>query len=129
MNQEVTERQSSRMARVLFWTLKILVALAFAAAALAKLAGAPNMVQEFGRIGLGQSFRFFTGVVELSGATLLLVPRTAFYGTVLLTGICFGAFLAQIGPLKGDLIHVFVLGSAVLLLGWLSRPSWMLRKA
>ena len=42
---------------------------------------------------------------------------------LILLGICAGALVAQIGPLHGDLIHVFVLGALLALAAWLSRPG------
>ncbi len=109
----------------LVWLLKIVVALAFAAAAFFKLSGQPKMIEEFGKIGLGQGFRYLTGAIELVCAGLLLWPRTAFYGAVGLFCVCAGALIAQIGPLHGDLVHVFVLGGLTALAGWLSRPGVM----
>ena len=47
------------------WALKIVVAALFIAAAGAKLAGVQQMVDEFNQIGLGQWFRYFTGVTEM----------------------------------------------------------------
>ena len=97
------------------WVLRVLVAAAFIAAALMKLIGVPRMVQEFGVIGLGQWFRIFTGCVELIGAGLLLWPAKSLWGAIVLLCICAGAFIAQIGPLHGDIIHVFVLAGLVAL--------------
>ncbi|TFU03685.1 DoxX family protein [Polymorphobacter arshaanensis] len=108
---------------IALWVVKLLVGAAFLYAAVMKLSGNPQMVAEFEKIGLGQGFRILTGVIELTGALLLLVPRTTFAGAVLLAGISGGALIAQLGPLKGDLIHVFVLGGLVLLIGWASRPA------
>jgi hypothetical protein len=62
-----------------------------------------------------------TGASEVTGSVLLLWPLSAFFGALILLGVCSGTFLAQIGPLHGDLIHVFVLGSLLLLVAWLSR--------
>ncbi len=47
----------------------------------------------------------------MSGAVLLLVPRAARLGALLLLGICLGALVAQIVVRHGDLIHVLVLGA------------------
>jgi uncharacterized membrane protein YphA (DoxX/SURF4 family) len=118
-------RKASRWVAVLFWVLKGPLALVFLAVAAAKLSSQPMMVAEFGKIGLGQSFRYVTGVTEVTGAVLLLWPRSAFLGAVILLGVCAGAFLAQAGPLHGDIIHPLVLGSLLLLTAWRSRPSWL----
>jgi len=110
-------------ARTGLWVLKGLLALAFLVAAFLKLSGNPKMVAEFGEIGLGQGFRYVTGAIEVIGAALMLWPRTAFFGALTLLGICAGAFIAQIGPLRGDLVHVFVLGGLLAVVAWLSRPA------
>ena len=122
-----TGHGTGRWAAVLVWVLKGLLALAFLAAAAAKLSSQPMMVAEFGKIGFGQGFRYVTGAIEVTGSVLLLWPRPAFFGALILLGVCSGAFLAQIGPLHGDLIHVFALGSLLLLAAWLTRPSWLRR--
>ncbi|MCX4163001.1 MULTISPECIES: DoxX family protein [Paraburkholderia] len=72
------------------WAVRLLLALAFGAAGAAKLAGAPLMIQIFEHIGFGQWFRYVTGLVEVAGAVLLLIPRTGFLGGLLLavTMVC-----------------------------------------
>jgi len=68
----------------ILWALRLLLALAFGAAGAAKLAGVSQMVQIFELIGIGQWFRYATGVVEVTGAILLLIPATGFLGGLLL---------------------------------------------
>jgi putative oxidoreductase len=58
-------------------------------------AGTP-WVKMFDQIGLGQWFRYFTGVVELLGGALLLIPRTLFVGLALLECAMGGAALVWI---------------------------------
>ncbi|SCX71006.1 DoxX family protein [Variovorax sp. EL159] len=76
--------------RRIVWGVRILLALAFGAAGASKLAGVPQMVQVFDAIGFGQWFRYVTGLVEVGGAVLLLVPATGFLGGLLLavTMVC-----------------------------------------
>jgi putative oxidoreductase len=95
--------------------------LVFGAAGVAKLVGVAMLVAEFEKIGLGQGFRYLTGVTEVIGAALVLMPGFAFYGAILLLCVCGGAFIAQIGPLHGDVVHVFILGTLVALTIWLTR--------
>lgn len=122
MTANANTGKPSGAANMAIWVLKILVALAFAAAAFLKLSGNPKMVAEFGEIGLGQGFRYFTGALEMLGAVLLLAPRTARISALLLLGICAGALVAQIMVLHGDLIHVFVLSALLALLAWRASP-------
>lgn len=118
-----TERPTGRLGALLAWGLKIVLALVFGAAALAKLTSQPHMVEEFGKIGFGSWFLYFTGGVELICAILLLIPGTAFLGALGLVGICVGAGAAHVAYLHGDLFHVAVLGGLSLLAVWLSRPN------
>src|SRR6266404_5646335 len=93
---------TSRGRLITLWTLSGLAALAFVAAGGSKLAGAPAMVEVFDKVGRGQWFRYFTGLLEVAGAIGLLIPRYAFYASVVLAIIMVGAIIA----------HVTVLGSS-----------------
>jgi uncharacterized membrane protein YphA (DoxX/SURF4 family) len=87
---------------ITLWILSGLVALAFIAAGASKLAGAAAMVELFDKVGLGQWFRYFTGLLEVAAAVGLLISRYAFYAAVLLAIVMVGAIIA----------HVTVLGSS-----------------
>jgi uncharacterized membrane protein YphA (DoxX/SURF4 family) len=83
------------------WALQLLLAAAFLAAGLSKLAGVPMMIDLFDRIGVGQWFRYVTGLVEVGGAVLLLVPGLAGAGAALLAATMVGAVLTHLAIL-GD---------------------------
>jgi uncharacterized membrane protein YphA (DoxX/SURF4 family) len=112
---------TSRPRVIGFWVLKILFGLAFIAAGGAKLYGPPAMVAEFDAVGLGQWFRYFTGALEITGAILLLTPRTTGFGALLLAAICVGAFFAQLFALHGDVIHTIVMAVILLAIAWTQR--------
>jgi uncharacterized membrane protein YphA (DoxX/SURF4 family) len=109
---------TGKATNIALWSLQLLLGLAFAASSAGKLSGAPDMVGLFGAIGLGQWFRYLTGILELGGAVALLVPRTRFYGAALLMGVMVGAIVT----------HVFVLHNAptaaVVLLALASVVAW-----
>jgi hypothetical protein len=63
------------MTNIIGWILAIVLALVFVLAGGVKLIGAPGMVTEFAQIGIGQWFRIVTGLVEVSGAIGLLIPK------------------------------------------------------
>lgn len=52
-------------------------------------------VQVFDTIGLGQWFRYFTGVVETLGGVLFLIPRATTVGAFLLVSSMVGAMIVQ----------------------------------
>jgi uncharacterized membrane protein YphA (DoxX/SURF4 family) len=102
---------------VLLW-LRIAVSLMFIFAALPKLAGAPPSVQAFEAIGLGQWFRYATGLLELSGASLLLVPSLAAFGAAVLASVLIGAIATHALVLGGSALPAFALLVATATIGW-----------
>lgn len=121
----VTTGGTNRLATILIWVLKLALAAAFGSAGVMKLTAQPEMVEHFNVIGLGPYFIYVTGAIEVGSVLLLLLPPTAFIGALGLVGISLGAFIAQVGPLHGDLIHVYVLGALALIAAWVTTPSWL----
>jgi putative oxidoreductase len=95
---------SSRLIRVLDWTLRILLAITYVVAGSMKLAGAQISVQIFEAIGIGHWFRHFTGVLEIVCGILILFPRMAVWAALLLACTMMGALIT----------HAVVGGDAVL---------------
>ena len=87
---------------IILWTLSVLTALAFIVAGGSKLAGVPAMVAIFDKVGVGQWFRYFTGVVELTAGIGLLISRYAFYAALALGVVMIGATIAQLTVLAGS---------------------------
>jgi putative oxidoreductase len=107
----VTSIPSTRPTRRIgAWTLQGVLAAAFLAAGFAKLAGVPFMVDLFEQIGLGQSFRVVTGVVEVTGAVALLVPGLASIGALWLGATMVGAVATHVFILHTSPVAAIVLG-------------------
>jgi uncharacterized membrane protein YphA (DoxX/SURF4 family) len=110
-----------RRIHIAAWAIQLLLAIAFLAAASAKLASVPMMVAVFRQIGLGQGFRYVTAIVEIVGAIALLIPGFAALGGVWLGFTMFVAVLT----------HLLVLHSnpagAVVLLGLCAGLVWLRR--
>ena len=106
-----------------FWLLKILVAALFLFTGGAKLVGLPALVDVFERVGFGQWLRYFTAVMEVGGAALLLWPSTTALGALLLTVVCVGAFLAQLLVLHEDIIHTIVITLVLGAIVWTHRDQ------
>jgi uncharacterized membrane protein YphA (DoxX/SURF4 family) len=104
------------------WTVRILLALAFGAAGVAKLAGVPQMVQVFDAIGFGQWFRYLTAVVEIVGAVLLLVPAAGFFGGLLLAATMVCAVATHLMLIGGNPAPAVVLGALAAFVAWRLRP-------
>ena len=103
---------------VTLWTLQVLVALAFVGAAAGKLLGSADMIALFDAVGVGQWFRYVTGLLELLGALLLIVPRRAAFGSVLLAGVMVGAVVAHLTVLHTAPTEALVLLVLTALISW-----------
>ena len=117
-----TSTSPSRAQRRIVWGVRILLALAFGAAGLSKLAGVPQMVQVFEAIGFGQWFRYVTGVVEVGGALLLLVPATGFLGGLLLALTMVFAVATHLVLIGGNPAPAVVLTGLSAFVAWRLRP-------
>ena len=104
------------------WTLTALVALTFLAAGAGKLVGTAVMVELFDKVGLGQWFRYFTGLLEVAAGIGLLISRYAFYAAVLLAIVMFGAIIAHITVLGGSPAPAVVLLVLSGIIAYLRKP-------
>ena len=86
---------------ILIWILSILEAALFLSVGIPKLLSVPIMVTEFGKIGLGQWFRYLTGALEVIGAIGLLIPKYSGYAALLLCAIMVGAIITILKVLGG----------------------------
>ena len=108
---------------ITLWTLSGLAALAFIAAGGGKLAGIPAMVEVFDKVGLGQWFRYLTGLLEVAGGIGLLVPRYAFHAARLLAIVMVGAVIAHLAVLGGSFAPALVLLVFAGIIAWLRKPN------
>jgi len=114
---------NSRKGRLIaLWTLSGLVAVAFIGAGGTKLAGVPAMVEMFAKVGLGQWFRYVTGLLEVAGAIGLLIPRYAFYAAVLLAMVMVGAIIAEVAVIGDSPAPPAVLLALSGIIAYLRRP-------
>lgn len=102
MSTIVAASVQPRWKSVSLWIVRGLLAFVFLGAGGAKLYGVPLMVEEFGHMGLGQWFRYFTGSLEVLGALLILTRLLVGFGAMLLICIMIGA----------TIVHLFVIGGS-----------------
>ena len=108
---------------IVFWVLRVLVAAVFLAAGIMKLVGAPMLVAEFDLVGLGQWFRIVTGILEIGGGILVLVPARSALGAAVLLLVDVGAFIAQVSVIHMDWVHTVVIGALLAVLIYLQRQQ------
>jgi len=113
--------RTSRARTVALWATQIVVAGMFLFVGGLKLSGVPDMVGLFEAIGIGQWFRYLTGSIEVIAAVLLLTPRLALFGALLLIPTMIGAVVT----------HLFIVGgspvTAIVLLAGSSAIAWARR--
>jgi uncharacterized membrane protein YphA (DoxX/SURF4 family) len=83
-----------------------------------KLTGGEDMVQAFATIGLGQWFRYFTGVLEITGAVALLIPSLALYGAAALIITMIGAVTTHLFIIGGNPAPAAVLLAVNGIIAW-----------
>lgn len=110
---------NSRFQVCSIWALSALLAATFLMAGVPKLAGNAKMVEEFGKIGLGQWLRYVTGAIEVASAGCLLIPRTRPLASGILTLTMIGASLANVESLhRSAILPAMLLVMTLVLLGW-----------
>ena len=117
---------SGRSRLLILWTLSLMTALTFIVAGGSKLAGVPAMVEIFAKIGVGQWFRYVTGLLEVTAGIGLLVSRYAFYASVALAVVMIGAIIAQLTVLAGSPATPLALLVFIGVIGYLRKPPQLL---
>lgn len=101
--------------------LRYIAAVVYVVAGLLKLFGAPIMVEIFAAIGVGQWFRYLTGVLELAGAAALLVPWLAGLAATGLLGVMAGAMLCEVFVMHRPPLAAGALFAVVGIVAWKRR--------
>lgn len=86
--------------KIVSWVLQVALAGVFIAmGAVPKLLGQFPSPQLFETLGAEPAGRYFVGTWELVAAVLILIPKTAVYGALLIVLAMAGAFASHLGPL------------------------------
>ena len=110
---------SSRTKTILSWALAALLAAGYAMAALGKLTGAAT--EMFAGWGYAPWFATLVGVLELSGAVGLLIPKLTRLAILGLGGIMIGATYTHLANGEGLQVLRPMIFAALLLTLWWSR--------
>jgi uncharacterized membrane protein YphA (DoxX/SURF4 family) len=115
------EAGAGKVRNVVLWVLQIPAAAMIGMAGAMKLSGQPQMVAMFGTLGLGQWFRYVTGGLEVLGAVMLLVPRLAGAGALLLCCVMVGAIATHLFVIGGNPAIPIVLLLVLAVIAWFRR--------
>ncbi|HJP87351.1 MAG TPA: DoxX family protein [Gemmatimonadaceae bacterium] len=91
------------------WAIRVSVAVVFFLVGIDKFLPGSSLywIHVFDTIGLGQSFRYFTGIVEIVGGLLFLVPVATPFGAAMLVATMLGAMIVQAAIFKHPLDSIF----------------------
>ena len=103
---------------IALWVVQIGLALMFFMAGGSKLAGNAQMVGLFDAIGIGQWFRYLTGLLEVAGGVLLLVPRRSGLGGALLVPVMLGAIATHLFVLHNSPAMPLLLLAGLVFVVW-----------
>jgi putative oxidoreductase len=112
---------SSSTSRYVLLGIRGLLTLAFLGAGIAKLMGVPMMVETFDYVGVGQWFRYVTGIIEVGSAILLWVPGFQAIAAGLLVCTMIGASIAHLTVLPTPIVPALVLGVLSAITLWANR--------
>ena len=121
--QRTTSLSRGRAGHIALWMVQVLLAVAFLGSGLAKLAGAPVQVAVFDAIGVGQWFRYLTGLIEAASAFALLMPSLAPFGAVALVATMVGAIATHLFVIGGSPRGPIVLLLLSLTVAWARRDQ------
>jgi putative oxidoreductase len=110
-----------RASLIALWLTQAALAVMFVMAGGSKVAGVPAMVSLFDAIGLGQWFRYVTGVIELTAGIALLVPSAALFGALLLIPTMLGAIVTNLFVVPASPVPPLVLLLAAAAVAWARR--------
>lgn len=110
-----------KTARIALWTAQLALAGIFLPSGASKITGAPAMVGLFDAIGVGQWFRYVTGLIEVGSAVALLIPSFAPFGAIALVATMAGAILTRLFIVGGSPLVPAVLLVGSLIVAWARR--------
>src|SRR5262245_61758059 len=95
------------------WLPRVAAALLFFFIGLSKFGRQSRWIATFEQIGFGQWFRYATGIIQVVGSVMILVPRIFLLGIMMLAATMVGAMVAWIF-LLGTPFHAIFPGALLI---------------
>ncbi|MBO3698112.1 DoxX family protein [Roseivirga sp. E12] len=110
---------SSKVKNIVAWILSMLTGLYMLGSGYPKVSPSEGMVRRFENWGYSAEFSTIIGVLEILSGILIFIPKTAFYGGVLLSILMLGAIYTHLttgigGPMFAIIILLLALAIAYL---------------
>ena len=88
----------SKKLQIISWTCRMLLFMGFALASLGKITRDPSVIDMFQNWGYPSHFYFIIGIIEISLAILILIPKTVKFAV-------FGLYIIMIGAVITHLLN------------------------
>jgi uncharacterized membrane protein YphA (DoxX/SURF4 family) len=92
----ILDAPRSRFDLLKTWLIRIIAAMLYLSVGWSKFSPRSQWVRIFAQIGFGQWFRYVTGILQVGGALMVLIPRLVPVGIVILVCTMVGAMTAWI---------------------------------
>ena len=102
--------------QIIGWTLSIITGLFLGKGAIDKIIGTQEMVGNFAFMKL-EKYRLVTGLGELLGVVLLLIPMTSFLGAILIASFMSAATVIHLSLMGGNKTYLPILVGLFSLVG------------
>ena len=112
--------------QILTWILRVLLGVVFLGIGIEKLTGTMGTIPFFNAIGWGQWFRYASGAADTVGALLILIPRSTFYGAIIIMcTVGLGSYLCFTLPLYSPVfpLATTLLAATLAGLAWPPKPD------
>ena len=102
--------------QIIGWALSVATALILGKSAIDKIIGTQEMVGNFAFMKL-EKYRLVTGLGELLGVVLLLIPMTSFLGAILIASFMSAATVIHLSLMGGNKTYLPILVGLFSLVG------------
>jgi hypothetical protein len=106
--------------QIIGWALSVITGLFLAKGAIDKIVGTQEMVGNFAFMKL-EKYRLVTGLGELLGVVLLLIPMTSLFGAILIASFMSAAVVMHLSLMGGNKTYVPILVGVFSLIGYFLR--------
>jgi len=104
------------LVQIIGWVLSVITGLFLGKGAIDKIVGTQEMVGNFAFMKL-EKYRLLTGLGELLGVVLLLIPATSLFGAILIVSFMSAATVIHLSLMGGNKTYVSILVGIFALVG------------
>jgi uncharacterized membrane protein YphA (DoxX/SURF4 family) len=104
------------LVQIIGWVLSVITGLFLGKGAIDKIVGTQEMVGNFAFMKL-EKYRLLTGLGELLGVVLLLIPATSLFGAILIVSFMSAATVIHLSLMGGNKTYVPILVGIFALVG------------